>query len=167
MLNVKSHVGVSVLLILNVMFNSFKVFYCEHMGLCWSNGGSLKKTEEVVHVCHVSVVACQFVILSCVICQAIYELDMLLVMPGTCSSSAWWAWLDGAWWWACSSSAWWGLIACGFTDSWDSCGFPSDTKQFVSSCCVCLCNWIGYRLCCCVDIVWQHWFVCVCLNCVA
>ena len=25
-------------------------------------------------------------------------------------------------WWG--SSAWWGLIACGFTDSWDSCGFP-------------------------------------------
>ena len=47
-----------------------------------------ENAEEVVHVCHVSVVACQFVILSCVICQAIYELDMLLVMPGPCSSSA-------------------------------------------------------------------------------
>ena len=47
-----------------------------------------EKAEEVVHVCHVSFVACKFVILSCVICQAIYELDMLLVMPGPCSSSA-------------------------------------------------------------------------------
>ena len=28
-----------------------------------------EKAEEVVHVCHVSFVACQFVILSCVICQ--------------------------------------------------------------------------------------------------
>ena len=27
------------------------------------------KHEEVVHVCHVSVVACQFVILSCIICH--------------------------------------------------------------------------------------------------
>ena len=47
-----------------------------------------EKAEEVVHVCYVSFVACKFVILSCVICQAIYELDMLLVMPSTCSSSA-------------------------------------------------------------------------------
>ena len=28
-----------------------------------------ENAEEVVHVCHVSFVACQFVILSCVICQ--------------------------------------------------------------------------------------------------
>ena len=75
----------------HVSFVNFVAMEDENSGAkaeAMEDENSGEKAEEVVHVCHVSFVACKSVILSCVICQAIYELDMFFNMPSTCTSSA-------------------------------------------------------------------------------